>query len=59
MLYIRGSNRYPRSFSSVFRWCLQNGVQPIFIPVGEPWQFDDTLEKEFFIQMQFFNFAHF
>src|SRR6056297_1165120 len=37
-LSFRGSTRYPRSFGIVIRWCLYNGIQPIFIPVSEPWR---------------------
>src|SRR5258707_1585483 len=36
-LAFRGSNRYPRSFGSVVRFALSQGVAPVFIPVSEPW----------------------
>ena len=35
-LPMRGSNRYPHSFGLVIRLCLYLGIQPIFIPIGEP-----------------------
>jgi putative transposase len=35
-LSFRGSNKYPRSFGLVIRLCLHFGVQPVFIPIGEP-----------------------
>jgi len=35
----RGSNRYPHSFGLVIRLCLKLGIQPIFIPLKEPWRF--------------------
>ena len=52
-LAFRGSNRYPRSFGSVVRFALSQGVAPIFIPVREPWRngmiekFNDTYQKRF------------
>ncbi len=52
-LAFRGSNRYPRSFGSVVRFALSQGVAPIFIPVKEPWRngiiekFNDTYQKRF------------
>jgi transposase InsO family protein/transposase-like protein len=64
-LSFRGSNRYPRSFNLVIKWCLFNGVQPIFIPVSEPWRngfiekFNDTLNKKLFRQIEFDSFNHF
>ena len=47
-LSFRGSNRYPRSPGLVIRLCLHFGVQPVFIPMSEPWRnavvesFNDT-----------------
>lgn len=35
---LRGSNRYPRSFGKVVRVCLDAGVEPLFVPPGEPWR---------------------
>ncbi len=52
-LAFRGSNRYPRSFGSVVRFALSQGVAPVFIPVKEPWRngiiekFNDTYCKKF------------
>jgi len=33
-----GSNRYPRAFGSVIRLCLYLDVEPVFIPIREPWR---------------------
>jgi len=61
-LSCRGSNRYPRSFGLVIRLCLFLGVEPIFIPLGEPWRngciekFQDTFEHRFFRRIVFFDF---
>ncbi|MEP7317286.1 MAG: integrase core domain-containing protein [Panacibacter sp.] len=52
-LAFRGSNRYPRSFGSVIRFALSQGVTPVFIPVKEPWRngiiekFNHTYQKKF------------
>jgi transposase len=52
-LAFRGSNRHPRSFGSVVRFALSQGVAVIFIPVAEPWRngiiekFNDTYQKKF------------
>ena len=52
-LAFRGSNRHPRSFGSVVRFALSQGVAVIFIPVAEPWRngiiekFNDTFQKRF------------
>jgi len=49
-----GSRRYPRNMGQVIRLCLANGVQPVFIPVREPWrngvveQFNNYWNKMFF-----------
>jgi len=37
-LDFRGSNLYPRSPSKLVRICLDLGIQPVFIPLGEPWR---------------------
>jgi transposase InsO family protein len=53
-LPLRGSNRYPRSFGLVIRLCLHLGIEPVFIPRGEPWRngvierFQDVFDKLFF-----------
>lgn len=62
-LSFRGSNRYPRSFGIVLRSCLYYGVQPIFIPIGEPWRngaverFNDTYNRKFFRRQWFASYA--
>ena len=37
-LDFRGSNLYPGSPSKLMRVCLDLGVQPVFIPLREPWR---------------------
>jgi len=37
-LEFRGSNRYPRSLGKLVRVCLDLGIEPVFIPTGEPWR---------------------
>jgi len=37
-LDFRGSNRYPRALSKLMRVCLDLGIQPVFIPICEPWR---------------------
>jgi hypothetical protein len=62
-LSFRGSNRYPRSPGLVIRLCLHFGVQPVFIPIGEPWRngaiekFNDTYNKKFFRRQWFASYA--
>jgi hypothetical protein len=62
-LNFRGSNRYPRSPGLVIRLCLYYGVQPVFIPIGEPWRhgvierFNDTYNKKFFRRQWFSSYA--
>ncbi len=61
-LAFRGSNRYPRSFGSVVRFALSQGVAPVFIPIQEPWRngmiekFNNTYDKRFFRCQSFANF---
>lgn len=43
-LAFRGSNRYPRSFGSVVRFALNQGMAVVFIPVKEPWR-NGIIEK--------------
>ena len=63
-LPMRGSNRYPHSFGLIIRLCLYLGIQPIFIPVGEPWRngiierFQDVFDKMFFRSQYFMSFSH-
>jgi transposase-like protein len=62
-LYFHGSNRYPRSFGLVIRFCLQQRVIPVFAPIGEPWRrgvlekFNDVYDKSFFRRQEFVSFA--
>jgi putative transposase len=62
-LSFRGSNRYPRSLGLILRLCLFFGVNPVFIPVGEPWRngeiehFNDTYDKKFFRRQWFSSYA--
>jgi transposase len=61
-LAFRGSNRYPRSFGSVVRFALSQGVAPVFIPIKEPWRdgviekFNHTYGKHFLKAKTFANF---
>ena len=61
-LAFRGSNRYPRSFGSVVRFALSQGVAPVFIPIKEPWRngiiekFNNTYDKRFLRCQTFENF---
>jgi len=49
-----GSRQYPRGMGQVIRLCLRYGVQPVFIPSGEPWRnghvekFNDHWNKMFY-----------
>jgi putative transposase len=62
-LSFRGSNRHPRSPGLVIRLCLYFGVQPVFIPIGEPWRngvierFNDTYNRKFFRRQFFTSYA--
>ena len=48
-----GSPTYPRGMGPLIRLCLHNGVEPWFIPMGEPWRnvvvekFNDHYEQKF------------
>ena len=63
-LSFHGSNRYPRSFGIVIRTCLHFGVQPVFIPIGEPWRnaeiehFNNTYNRKFFRRQWFDSYAY-
>lgn len=58
-LAAQGSHLYPHSFGVVIRLCLELGIQPVFIPIKEPWRngiierFQDIFDKMFF-RAQFF-----
>jgi len=62
-LSFRGSNKYPRSPGLVIRLCLHHGVQPVFIPISEPWRigtiekFNDTYNRKFFRRQWFPSYA--
>lgn len=59
-----GSDRRPRWFSKVLRLCLYLGIEPIFIPLREPWRngeiekFNDSWDKKFFRTQVFEDFNH-
>lgn len=61
-LSFRGSNRHPHSLGLVLRLCLSLRIQPVFIPMGEPWRngeierFQDTFDKAFFRSQIFSSF---
>jgi len=63
-LSFHGSNKYPRSFGIVLKVCLYFGVQPVFIPISEPWRngtiehFNDTYNKKFFRRQWFNSYVH-
>jgi putative transposase len=43
-MVFHGSHRHPRSLGCLIRLCLAQGVQPWFIPLGEPWR-NGVVEK--------------
>ena len=63
-LPMRGSNQCPHSFGIVIRLCLYMGVQPLFIPLREPWRngiiehFQNVFDKMFFRAQYFKDFDH-
>lgn len=63
-LSTQGSHKYPHSFGLVIRLCLHLGIQPIFIPIREPWRnafierFNDDFDKRFFRSQFFKDFKH-
>jgi len=63
-LSFRGSNKYPRSFGIVIKLCLYYRIEPVFIPLSEPWRngviehFNDTYSKKFFRRQWFNSYAH-
>lgn len=55
---LRGSNRYPRSFGSVIKLCLHLGIEPVFIPLNEPWR-NGSIEKfQDFFKAKFLGRVH-
>ena len=62
LLPCRGSNHYPHSFGIIIRLCLYLGVQPIFIPIAEPWRNGIVEHFQFNFDRKFFRsqiFTHF
>jgi putative transposase len=63
-LSFRGSNKYPRTPGLVIRLCLYFDVQPVFVPISEPWRigviekFNDTYNKKFFRRQWFNSYSH-
>jgi putative transposase len=63
-LSFHGSNKYSRSFGVVIKLCLHFGIQPIFIPVSEPWRngviesFNNTYNKKFFRRQWFHSYLY-
>jgi hypothetical protein len=63
-LAFRGSNRHPKSFGSVVRFSLSQGVAPVFIPIKEPWRngmierFNCLYDQRFLKGMTYRNFDH-
>lgn len=43
-LVFHGSNRYPRGMGALIRLCLNNNIEPWFIPTKEPWR-NGVVEK--------------
>jgi transposase InsO family protein len=58
-LTFRRSNLYPHSLGLIQRLCLSLTIQPVFIPLGEPWRngeiesFQKTFEEAFFCSPNF------
>ena len=63
-LSFRGSNRYPHSFGKVIKLCLSMNIQPVFIPLGEPWRngiierFNQTFAQRFYRTERFRTYEH-
>lgn len=59
-----GSNRHPRQFGYITRLCLIMGIEPIFIPIKEPWRngtiekLNDTYDTKFFRNEHYRSFNH-
>jgi putative transposase len=64
ILSLRGSNQYPHSLGLVMRLCLYLGIEPIFIPIREPWRngivehFQNVFDKMFFRTQYFKDFTY-
>ncbi len=63
-LATQGSHLHPHSFGLVVRLCLLLGIQPVFIPIREPWRngiierFNHDFDRMFFRAQFFRNFTH-
>ncbi|MFH1868767.1 MAG: helix-turn-helix domain-containing protein [Candidatus Omnitrophota bacterium] len=59
-----GSHLHPHSFGVVIRLCLNLSIQPLFIPMSEPWRngivecFNNVFDKSFFRAQFFKNFRY-
>ncbi len=59
-----GSPRYPRSTGQLIRLCLQEHVEPVFIPMGQPWRnsivekFNDQFEDKVLRVVTLRDFPH-
>ncbi|MBU1043934.1 MAG: DDE-type integrase/transposase/recombinase [Candidatus Omnitrophica bacterium] len=59
-----GSHLHPHSFGLIVRLCLKLHVQPLFIPIREPWRngiierFNNLFDKTFFRAQSFKNFRY-
>ncbi|MGA9119917.1 MAG: integrase core domain-containing protein [Bacteroidota bacterium] len=59
-----GSPRHPRSTGQLIRLCLHQRVEPLFIPLGEPWRnaivekFNDQFEDKLLDAVTLRNFPH-
>lgn len=58
-----GSRRHPRGMGPLIRLCLHHGVEPWFIPIGEPWRngmvenFNDRYQQKFLGKIPMTSFA--
>ena len=59
-----GSHRYPRGTGQLIRLCLREHVEPVFIPMGEPWRnslvekFNEQFEDKFLAAVSIRNLRH-
>lgn len=64
LLATQGSHLHPHSFGLVIRLCLLLSIQPVFIPIKEPWRngiierFNNDFDKMFFRAQFFKNFRY-
>jgi len=59
LLPCRGSNRYPHSFGMIIRLCFYLGIQPVFIPIREPWRNGIVEHFQYDFDRMFFRSQHF